>query len=74
MSAEPREGWAFPGNSRKAHFMRDAMSLCGKWGLYFGRLQQDNGKPGPDDCAGCRKVLDKERAAVSAAAAPENQT
>lgn len=56
------EGWAFPANSRKAHYMRDTMALCRKYGFYRGPLQPDNGKPSKDDCAACRKALDKERA------------
>lgn len=55
-------GWGFPGGSRKAHFFREAMSVCRRWGFYFGALEPDNGKPSPDDCAACRKFLDRENA------------
>lgn len=49
------EGWAFPGNARKAHYFREMMSLCGKWGFYNGPLEPDNGKASPDDCVACRR-------------------
>ncbi len=57
-----REGWGFPGRSIKCHYFRDGTSLCGKWGFYFGRLEPDTGKTGPDDCKACARAKEKERA------------
>lgn len=63
------EGWGFPRDSRKAHYFRDTMSLCRKFGFYRGPLEPegvwDGGvpKPSPDDCAPCRKALNRERSA-----------
>ena len=56
------EGWGVirPGD-RKAHYYRDTMSLCRRVGFYFGSVDAED-KPSPDDCAACRKVLDKEKA------------
>ena len=54
------EGWGFPGGSRKAHYFRQMTSLCRRWGFYAGHLEADNGTPSPDDCAACRRVLDRE--------------
>lgn len=61
---EKVEGWAFPANSRKAHYMVGSMVLCRKYGFYFGPLEPA-GKPSPDDCAQCSRLL-AERQASSA--------
>ena len=59
---EPTEGWGLirPGD-RKAHYYRNTDSLCRRIGLYSGPLEPDENHS-PDDCAACRKVLDKENA------------
>lgn len=54
-----REGWARPLNSKKHHFFRDGASVCGKWMLFSKDLEPDTFKS-PDDCAACRKKLEKE--------------
>jgi hypothetical protein len=61
-STEKPEGWGIirPGD-RKAHYYRDMFSLCGRVGFYNGSLDPDD-KLSPDDCAACRKRLDRERA------------
>lgn len=61
MAAELPDGWGFPGNSRKCHYFRGLTSLCGKWGFYMGQREPDEGKS-KDDCAACRRALDKEAA------------
>jgi hypothetical protein len=60
------EGWGVirPGD-RKAHYYRDMTSLCRRVGFYGGPLDGDD-KPGPDDCAACRKQLDREAAKAGA--------
>ena len=60
---KPKEGWAFPGTSKKAHYFVDATSLCRKWGFYFGPLEQGNDNS-PDNCAACMKALAKRKAKV----------
>lgn len=57
------EGWGFTGNSTKAHYFRDGTSLCGRWGFRSSNAphEPDTGVS-PDDCVGCRRALDKERA------------
>ena len=58
---EERVGWGFPGASRKAHYFDgDLIALCGKW-MYSGPLEPDEGTS-KDDCAACRKKLDKAKA------------
>lgn len=57
---EPKEGWGFPGTSRKAHYFVDGMSLCRKWGFYQGPLEQGNDES-PDNCSACVKALIKKR-------------
>ena len=51
-------GWAWPLNSRKAHYFNDCRSLCGKM-LFFGKTEQGNDNS-PDNCAACKKKLLKE--------------
>jgi hypothetical protein len=61
LSKEERAGWGFPAASRKAHYFDgDLISLCGKW-VYSGPLEPDEGTS-KDDCAACRKKLDKAKA------------
>ena len=57
---EPRKGWGFPANSRKAHYFIDGRSLCGKW-AFFGNLEDSN-DDSPDNCTACKKALQKEKA------------
>jgi hypothetical protein len=56
------EGWGVirPGD-RKAHYYRETMALCRRVGFYRGPLDPED-HPSKDDCAACRKVLDKEKA------------
>lgn len=60
---EPKltEGWLKPIQARKFHYFRDGrQALCGRWLLLAnGNLEPETG-PGPDDCAACRRKLDKE--------------
>jgi hypothetical protein len=65
-TTDPREGWGVirPGD-RRAHYYRDGMSLCRRVGFYAGPLDPDD-KPSPDDCAACRKQLDREQAKAAA--------
>ncbi len=61
-----KRGWAWPDNSRKAHFFINGDALCGKW-LFFGDVDGSNIESvSVDDCAKCRKklteLLEKEKA------------
>lgn len=60
------EGWAPPTpGSRKWHYHGpDRRSLCGRWVRLFADdsvFEPDTG-PSQNDCAGCRKALDKRKA------------
>jgi len=65
-STEATEGWGVirPGD-RRAHYYRFGMSLCNRIGLYGGPLDPDE-FVSKQDCAACRKVLDREKAKASA--------
>lgn len=61
--------WGFPANSRKAHCFRTtdakeliARSLCGRWGymaMDVSKMDPETGKASTDDCAECRRRVDK---------------
>ena len=59
------EGWGVirPGD-RRAHYYRNGMSLCRRIGFYGGPLDPDDSKS-KDDCAACRRQLDREAAQVT---------
>lgn len=69
MMPDPKYVWGFPANSRKAHCFKSAdkklalaRSLCGKYGYLAmnpERMEPENGKKSPDDCAECRRRVDK---------------
>jgi hypothetical protein len=63
--------WAWPSNSRKAHYFDDdGRSLCGNW-AFFGtqNMSQRMGeKPGREDCISCWR-----KAKSLAASAPEKK-
>ena len=63
MAEKVKEGWGFPGNSRKAHYFVDSMSLCRRWGFYLGPLEQGN-DDSPDNCPACMKALTKRKAKI----------
>ena len=56
-----KEGWAYPGGGRKAHYFVDKSSLCRRWGFYFGPLEQGN-DDSPDNCPTCMKALARRKA------------
>lgn len=61
MSKE-REGWWWPSNARRAHYMRGHRSLCGQWAQggdthRLGQWRADDA----DTCAECRRRLAKEQ-------------
>lgn len=58
---DPPAGWGKPANSRKWHYFEDARSICTRW-LFTGALEPDTGEPNPDDCAGCRRALERKKA------------
>ncbi len=57
---EKREGWGWPTLAKKAHYFRNGHSLCGRWGGLRLDLQEETYAL-PDDCAPCRRKLDKEK-------------
>lgn len=64
MTDNLRAGWTFlGGQARKAHYFPEGeiRALCGKWGR-FNRHDpglEPEGAPSSDDCAACRRKLDK---------------
>lgn len=59
------EGWTWLFNATKFHYIRDGRSLCGRWGAFKivdwqDDLPQDT--PSPDECMGCWRIRQKERA------------
>ena len=64
MSDKASEGWHRPPGSRKFHYFTEGgtRALCMRYGFAFGaELQPDEGTS-KDDCAVCRKKLDKRQA------------
>lgn len=57
--SKSEEGWAWPVNSRKAHYFVDGRSLCGKW-MYLGEVEEGNDYS-PDNCRECIRRLEKKR-------------
>lgn len=58
-----REGWGYPQRRQsRSHYFRGGKSLCQKVGLYHGRLEDDMHAVF-DECAHCRKIVDKEKVA-----------
>lgn len=62
MHAE-KEGWVHLSNDRRWHYFRMGRSLCGRYGLKpsGAYLFEADGEPSPEDCALCRRKLEKEK-------------
>jgi hypothetical protein len=58
MTKADKTGWAWPFNSRKAHYYVDGKSLCGKWTLFGGQTELGNDES-PDNCKTRTKKLAK---------------
>ena len=54
-SAMKKEGWGFLFNSRKWHYFRGGMSLCGKWGLLSSDALEQGNDNSPENCAACKR-------------------
>jgi len=56
------QGWSWPVNSQRAHYFPagELISLCGRW-MILGGEREDDKHDSPDNCAACRKKLDKLR-------------
>ena len=56
-----KEGWAFVFGagfaSKKAHYIKDSRSLCGRY-TWFGDVEQGKDES-PDNCAECKRRLKK---------------
>ena len=61
VSLEKKEGWGWPGNSRKAHYFDGSRSLCGKW-LYFGKDLEQGNDGSADNCTACKRAVAKRKA------------
>jgi len=55
-----KQGWGWPLNSRKAHYFVDGIALCGSW-MFLGSKLDDSSACSKDDCAACRRKLDKRK-------------
>lgn len=56
---KPKEGWNWLINSPKWHYFKsDGVSLCGRWIMFSNTFEQGNDNS-PDNCAACRKKLQK---------------
>ncbi len=51
------EGWWWPSNSRKAHYMQGGRPLCGKWGAFGSPELAEGNDASPDNCAECKRRL-----------------
>lgn len=62
-------GWGRPANATKWHYFPQdqGMSLCHKWGFYFGTVEQGSDDH-PDNCAECKRMLASIRTAQAARA------
>jgi hypothetical protein len=51
------KGWGRPMQSRRFHYFdNNSMSLCRKWGFYFGDAE-DTHDDHTDNCAVCQKLV-----------------
>lgn len=62
------QGWAWPLNSRKAHWFAagSATSICGRW-MFFGR-REDTKHNSPDNCRECVRRREKHVGSAGAKA------
>jgi len=58
MTEEPKEGWAWALNWRKAHYIVNGRSLCGHW-MYLGNKLEQGKDNSPDNCVSCKRKLKK---------------
>ena len=69
----PAEGWTWLRNSRKWHYFerKTGRSLCGGYLLFSvpEDLEADTG-PSKEDCAGCRRALDRRNQRADGSCAP----
>ncbi|EDZ8927967.1 hypothetical protein FWN46_08010 [Salmonella enterica] len=57
-----KAGWARPINASKHHYFTEGAttSICGRW-MYFGHNREPDTFESPDDCATCRRKLNRTR-------------
>jgi len=53
--SEGVEGYFWPAEARKVHYMVDGRSLCGKWMILHGHSGLSNTDGGHAMCAGCER-------------------
>ena len=51
-----KSGWVWPMNFRKAHYVVDGRSLCGRM-MYLGDLYEQGNDASLDNCARCKTLL-----------------
>ncbi len=52
-----KDGWWWPANARKAHYMIAGRSLCGEWGCLGNAHPEQGNDDSPDNCAECKRRL-----------------
>lgn len=57
MSERFSEGWVWFTTMRKAHYMRDGRSLCGKWNSRGAFPHHEVRRHSADDCKTCTRKL-----------------
>lgn len=55
-----KQGWFFPENSKKAHYIRDGRSLCRKWGCFSYNAISDKPYVDADTCKECLRLRQRE--------------
>jgi len=55
-----KEGWTWLYNSKKWHYFKDGMSLCGKFMLLKSDKLEQGNDDSLDNCAICKKTLKKQ--------------
>lgn len=71
MARLKHEGWVYIDGTPKWHYVsEDGRALCGRW-LYLGSVEPETGNDGSkDNCAACRKKLEKFNEKLKASAPP----
>lgn len=57
-----KEGWTFVIGSPKWHYIKDHRSICGRWLMPGNPTLEQGNDDSPDNCASCRKKLEKTKA------------
>lgn len=56
-----QEGWWWPSNARKAHYMVNNRSLCGRWGSFASLTLKQGNDASRNNCAECKRRLARQK-------------